>query len=141
MSLPLGDYFYPHGGFSSPSTLILHLWGRVTRAQKFTVTCVTSVTLLGMPDPRPDIRCVQYYTKVQYKVPDGFEHQIKPLKSGTDNRDLKHHWISNRYPKPSGRCQKWIQSINKCQDGSKTSHGVKEDLLNLLQMYIHEGEL
>ncbi len=30
---------------SSPSTLILHLWGRVTWAQEFTVTCVTIVTL------------------------------------------------------------------------------------------------
>ncbi len=27
---------------------------------------------LGMPDPRPDIRCVQYLPKVHYKVPNGF---------------------------------------------------------------------
>ncbi len=27
---------------------------------------------LGMPDPRPDIRCVQYLLKVHYKVPNEF---------------------------------------------------------------------
>ena len=27
---------------------------------------------LGMPDPRPDIRCVQYLSKVHLKVPNGF---------------------------------------------------------------------
>ncbi len=27
---------------------------------------------LGMPDPRPDIKCVQYLTKVHYKVPINF---------------------------------------------------------------------
>jgi hypothetical protein len=27
---------------------------------------------LGMPDPRPDIRCVQYLPKVYYKVPNEF---------------------------------------------------------------------
>jgi hypothetical protein len=27
---------------------------------------------LGMPDPRPDIRCVQHLPKVHYKVPNKF---------------------------------------------------------------------
>jgi hypothetical protein len=27
---------------------------------------------LGMPDPRPDIRCAQYLPKVHYNVPNGF---------------------------------------------------------------------
>ncbi len=27
---------------------------------------------LGMPDPRPDIRCAQYLPKVHYKVPNKF---------------------------------------------------------------------
>jgi hypothetical protein len=34
--------------------------GFFSLAIKFTVTCVTKVTLLGMPDPRPDMKCVQY---------------------------------------------------------------------------------
>jgi len=40
-----------------------------------------------MPDPRPDIRCVQYLPKVQYKVPNEFGIKVEPLKSGTDTRD------------------------------------------------------
>jgi hypothetical protein len=70
---------------------------------------------LGMPDPRPDMRCVQYLSEVHNKVPNEFEHQVEPLKSGTDIRDLNHHWMSNRYPQTSGRCQKWIQNIIRCQ--------------------------
>ncbi len=27
---------------------------------------------LGMPDPRPDIRCVQYLSKVHLNLPNGF---------------------------------------------------------------------
>jgi hypothetical protein len=71
--------------------------------------------ILGMPDPRPDIRCLQYLSEVHKKVPNKFGHKREPLKSGPDIRDPKHHWISNRYPQPSGRCQKWIQSIIRCQ--------------------------
>ncbi len=71
--------------------------------------------ILGMPDPRPDIRCVQYLFEVHKKVPNEFEHQVEPLKSGIDIRDLKHHWMSNRYPQTSGRCQEWIQNIIRCQ--------------------------
>ena len=69
---------------------------------------------LGMPDPRPDIRCVQYLSEVHKKVPNEFEHQVEPLKSGTDIRDLNHHWMSNRYP----------QTSLDVRDGSKTSHEV-----------------
>ncbi len=79
---------------------------------------------LGMPDSRPDIRCVQYLSEVHKKVPNEFEHQVEPLKSGTDIRDLNHHWMSKRYPQTYGRCQKWIQDIIRCQNGSKTSHEV-----------------
>ena len=62
--------------------------------------------ILGMPGTRPDIRCVQYLSEVHKKVPNEFEHQVEPLKSGTDIRDLSHHWMSNRYPQTSCRCQK-----------------------------------
>jgi hypothetical protein len=57
--------------------------------------------ILGMPDPRPDIRCVQYLFKVHKKVPNEFGHRREPLKSGPDIRDPKHHWMSNRYPQAS----------------------------------------
>ena len=69
----------------------------------------------GMPDPRPGIRCVQYLSEVHKKVPNEFGHQVEPLKSRTDIRDLNHHWMSNRYPQTSDRCQKWIQNIIRCQ--------------------------
>ncbi len=71
--------------------------------------------ILGMPDPMPDIRCAQYLSEVHKKVPNEFGQKREPLKSGPDIRDPKHHWISNRYPQPSGRCQKWTQSIIRCQ--------------------------
>ncbi len=71
--------------------------------------------ILGMPDPRPDIRCVQYLSEVHKKVPNEYGHKREPLKSGPDIRDPKYHWISNRYPPSSGRCQKWIRSIIRCQ--------------------------
>ena len=85
--------------------------------------------ILGMPDPRPDIRCVQYLSEVHKKVPNEFGHKREPLKSGPDIRDPKHHWISNRYPQPSGRCQKWIQSIIRCQQWIQNIMRCHRDLL------------
>ena len=111
MPLRLGGCFSPHRGFLPPSTLILHSWGQVTWAQKFTVACVTSVTLLGMPDPRPDIRCVQYLPQVHKNAQIGFL-----ATSGTSEvRD----WHQRSNPsldiedgsKTSLKCQRWIQNI------------------------------
>ncbi len=77
--------------------------------------------ILGMPDPRPDIRCVQYLSEVHKKVTNEFEHQVEPLKSGTDIRDPKHQWMSNRDPQTSADVSKTSTDVRK---GSKTSHEV-----------------
>ena len=68
MSLPIGGFFSSQR-FSSPSMLILHSWGRVTWAQKVHCNLCNKCYTLGMPCPRPDIRCVQYLPKVHPKVP------------------------------------------------------------------------
>ena len=55
--------------FSSPSMLILHSWGWVTWAQKVHCNLCNNCYTLGMPGPRPDIRCVQYLPKSTWEVP------------------------------------------------------------------------
>ena len=64
---------WPYGTTSGPETVkSARKWHE---PRKFTVTmcnlCNKCYTL-GMPGPRPDIRCVQYLPKVHYKVPIEF---------------------------------------------------------------------
>ena len=114
MTLPLGEVFFLTKVFF-PVHADSSFLGASDMSPEVHCNLCNHCYILGMPDPRPDIRCVQYLSEVHKKVPNEFGHKREPLKSGPDIRDPKHHWISNRYPQPSGRCQKWIQSIIRCQ--------------------------
>jgi hypothetical protein len=76
---------------------------------------------LGMSDPRPDIRCVQYLPYVHKKVPNEFW-----ASSGTSEVRNWHQRsktsldVKYRSTNIIG-CQNWIQNIIRCQ---KTSHEV-----------------
>ncbi len=93
--------------------------------------------ILSLPDPRPEIRCVQYLSEAHKKVPNEFEHQVEPLESGTDIRDPKHHWMSNRDPQTHQMSAKHQQMSERDPKHHMRCHG---ELQALLQMYIHGGE-
>ena len=71
MSLPLGGFFLLTEVFF-PAHADSSFMGASDMSTEVHCNLCNYCYTLGMPDPRPDITCIQYLPKVHYKVPNTF---------------------------------------------------------------------